>query len=171
MFDAFGPQKLHLFPVEPGDLRHSHTTLSVLLSVGRILNSPFRQKLLQLADLYSPKILHVKMLKEAWELYQISSGLYEKDNAIQIATVQRILGTKARQVLNTLPNIPREITQGTVEDILTVLETYCVPRKNATVICFLEEYNRMSIQEDHLFDIFVPDLRRRAEYCDFRAIL
>lgn len=115
---------------------------------------------LNLADVW-------KEWKEAWELYRISSGLHEKDNAIQIATIQSILGTKARRVLKTLPNIPGDITERTVEGILTALETYCVPRKNTTY----ERYDfRMTIQEDRSFDIFVTDLRRKAEYCDFGAI-
>ena len=115
---------------------------------------------LNLADVW-------KEWKEAWELYRISSGLHEKDDAIQIATIQSILGTKARQVLKTLPNIPGDITERTVEGILTALETYCVPRKNTTY----ERYVfRMTIQEDRSFDIFVTDLRRKAEYCDFGAI-
>ena len=115
---------------------------------------------LNLADVW-------KEWKEAWELYRISSGLHEKDDAIQIATVQSILGTKARRVIKTLPNIPGDITQRTVEGILTALETYCVPRKNTTY----ERYVfRMTIQEDRSLDIFVTDLRRRAEYCDFGAI-
>ena len=93
--------------------------------------------------------------------------MYEKDNAIQIATIQSILGTKARRVLKTLPNIPGDITERTVEGILTALETYCVPRKNTTY----ERYDfRMTIQEDRSFDIFVTDLRRKPEYCDFGAI-
>ena len=91
-----------------------------------------------------------KEWKEAWELYRISSGLHEKDDAIQIATIQSILGTKARRVLKTPPNIPRDITERTVEGILTALETYCVPRKNTTY----ERYVfRMTIQEDRSFDI------------------
>ena len=99
--------------------------------------------------------------------YRISSGLHEKDDAIQIATIQSILGTKARRVLKTLPNIPGDITERTVEGILTALETYCVPRKNTTY----ERYVfRMTIQEDRSFDIFVTDLRRKAEYRDFGAI-
>ncbi|XP_068674358.1 uncharacterized protein [Montipora foliosa] len=115
---------------------------------------------LNLADVW-------KEWKEAWELYRISSGLHEKDAAIQIATIQSILGTKARRVLKTLPNIPGDITQRTVGGIVTALETYCVPRKNTTY----ERYVfRMTIQEDRSFDIFVTDLRRRAEYCDFGAI-
>ena len=108
-----------------------------------------------------------KEWKEAWELYRISSGLREKDHAIQIATIQSIFGIKARRVLKTLPNIPVNITERTVEGILTALETYCVPRKNTTY----ERYVfRMTIQEDRSFDIFVTDLRRKAEYCDFGAI-
>ena len=106
-------------------------------------------------------------MKKAWELYRISSGLHEKDAAIQIATIQSILGTKASRFLKTLPNIPGDITQRTVGGILTALETYCVPRKNTTY----ERYVfKMTIQEDRSFDIFVIDLRRRAEYCDFGAI-
>ena len=105
--------------------------------------------------------------KEAWELYRISSGLHEKDAAIQLATIQSILGTKARRVLKTLPNIPGDITQRTVGGILTALETYCVPRKNTTYELYVF---RMTIQEDRSFDIFVTDPRRRAEYCDFGAI-
>jgi len=115
---------------------------------------------LNLADMW-------KEWKEVWELYRISSGLREKDDAIQIATIQSILGTKARRALKTLPNIPGDITERTVEGILTALETYCVPRKNTTY----ERYVfRMTIREDRSFDIFVTDLRRRAEYCDFGAI-
>ena len=104
-----------------------------------------------------------KELKEGWELCRISSGLHEKDAAIQIATIHRIFGTKARRV----PNIPGDITQRTVGGSLTALETYCVPRKNTTYEGY---FFRITIQEDRLFDIFVTDLRRRAEYCDFGAI-
>ena len=108
-----------------------------------------------------------KEWKEALELYRISSGLHEKDAAIQIATIQSILGTKVRRVLKTLPNIPGDITQRPVGGILTAMETYCVPRKSTTY----ERYVfRMTIQEDRSFNMFVTDLRRRAEYCDFGAI-
>ena len=44
---------------------------------------------LNLADVW-------KEWKEAWELYWISSGLNKKDDAMQIATIQSVLGTKAR---------------------------------------------------------------------------
>ncbi|PFX16114.1 Retrovirus-related Pol polyprotein from transposon 17.6 [Stylophora pistillata] len=115
---------------------------------------------LNLADMW-------KEWKEAWELYWILSGLYEKDDAIQIATIQSILETKARRVLKTLPNIPKDITQRTVGGILTALEMYCVPRKNTT---YKRYFFRMTTQEERSFDIFVTDLRRRAEYCDFGAI-
>ena len=91
----------------------------------------------------------------------------EKDDAIQIATIQSILETKARRVLKNLPNIPGNITERTVEGILTALETYCVPRKNTT---YQRYVFRMTIQEDRAFDTFVTDLRRRAEYCDFGVI-
>ena len=75
-----------------------------------------------------------KEWKEAGELYWIWSGLQEKNDAVQIAcaTIQSILGTKVRRVLKTLPNIPGDITEMTVEGILTALETYCAPRKNTT---------------------------------------
>ena len=80
---------------------------------------------------------------------------------------QSILRIKDRRVLKTLPNFPGDITERTVEGILTALETYCVPQKNTTYERYIF---RMAIQEDHLFDIFVTDLRRKAEYCDFGAI-
>ena len=102
-----------------------------------------------------------------WKLYRTSSGLHKKDDAIHIATIQSILGTKARRVLKSLPNIPGDITQRTVAGILTALKTYCVPRKNIT---YERYFFRMTIQEGRSFDIFVTDLRRRAEYCDFGAI-
>ncbi|PFX23103.1 Transposon Tf2-9 polyprotein [Stylophora pistillata] len=114
---------------------------------------------LNLADIW-------KEWKEAWELYRISSGLHEKVDAIQIATIQSILGTKARRVLKTLPNIPKDITQRTVGGILTAMETYCVPRKNTT---YKRYVFRMTTQKDRSLNIFVTDLRR-AEYCDFGAI-
>ena len=70
-------------------------------------------------------------------------------------------------MLKTLPNIPGKVTERTVEGILTALEMYCVPRKNRT---YKQYVFRMTIQEDRLFDTFVTDLRRRAEFCDFGAI-
>ena len=83
-----------------------------------------------------------------------------------VATIQRVLGTKARRVPKTLPNIPGDISQQTVAGILTALETYCVPQKNTTYELYVF---RMTIQEDRSFDIFVTNVRR-AEYCDFGAI-
>ena len=85
-----------------------------------------------------------KEWKEARELYLILSGLHEKEDAVQIATIQSILGTKARRVLKTLLNIPEDNKARTVAGILTTLETYCVPRKNTTY----ERYVfRMMMQE------------------------
>lgn len=70
-------------------------------------------------------------------------------------------------MLKTLPDIPGDITERTVQGILTALETYCVPRKYTTY----ERYVfRTTVQEDRSFDVFVTDLRRRAEYCDFGGI-
>ena len=67
-------------------------------------------------------------------------------------------------MLKTLSDILGGITERTVEGILIALEMYCVPRKNTTY----ERYvSRMTIQEDRLFNMFVTDLRRKAEYCDF----
>jgi len=71
-----------------------------------------------------------KEWKEAWELYPTSSGLHEKADAVQIANIQSILGTKARRILKKIPNVPADIKERTVAGILTALETYCVPQKN-----------------------------------------
>jgi len=86
---------------------------------------------------------------------------------VQIATIQSILGTKARRVLKTLPNVPTDIKERSVAGILTALETYCVPRKNTTY----ERYVfRITTQEDCTIDVIVTDLRQRAEHCDFGAL-
>ena len=108
-----------------------------------------------------------KEWKEAWELYRISSGLHEKADAVQIVTIQSILGTKARRVLKTLPNVPADILETTVAGILTAPEIYCAPQKTKTY----ERYVfRMTTQEDRTIDVFVTDLRQRAEHCDFGAL-
>ena len=67
-----------------------------------------------------------------WQL----RGTRKNDDVIQIATIQSTLGTKARRVLKTLPNIPGNIPKSTVKGILTALETYCVHRGRSP-----EEYN------------------------------
>ena len=93
-----------------------------------------------------------KEWSEAWDLYRISNGLQDQDDSLQIATIQGILGTKARRVLKTLPNVPADITERTVRGILTALETYCVPRKNT----IYERYVfRTTSQEDRAVDVFV----------------
>ena len=56
-------------------------------------------------------------------MYRILSGLQDKDDSVHIATIQSILGTKARRVLKTLPNVPADIEERTVTGILTALET------------------------------------------------
>ena len=107
-----------------------------------------------------------KEWSEAWE-YRISSGLQDKDDAVQVATIQSILGTKARRVMKTLPNVPADIKERTVTGILTALETYCVQRKNTIYELYVF---RTTSQEDRAVDVFVTDLRRRAEYCEFGAL-
>ena len=86
---------------------------------------------------------------------------------MQIATIQSILETKARRVLKTLPNVPADIAERTVTGILTALETYCVPRKNTIYEGYVF---RTTSQEDRAVDVFVTDLRRKAEYCEFGAL-
>ena len=84
--------------------------------------------------------------------------------SVQIAKFLSILGTKAKRFLKTLPNVPADITERTVTGILTALETYCIPRKNTIYErCVFQTTS----QEDHAVDVFVTDLRRRAEYCEF----
>ena len=65
---------------------------------------------LNLADVW-------KELKQALNLYWISSDLHEKEDVIRTATIQSILGTKARRVLKTLRDIPEDITTINVEGI------------------------------------------------------
>lgn len=50
---------------------------------------------------------------------------------------------------------------------LSALETYCVRRKSK----IYERYVfRTTSQEDLTVDVFVTDLRRRAEYCEFEEL-
>lgn len=108
-----------------------------------------------------------KEWREAWELYCISSGLSEKDVKVQSATIQSVLGTKARRVLKTLPDMVEIATDRTVAGILAALETYCIPRQNVTYERYLF---RMATQGDRPFDMYLTELRRKAEGCEFGLI-
>ena len=117
-------------------------------------------------DIESPNLADTwKEWKESWQLYKISSGLAEKKkDEITVATLQSVLGIRARRVLKTLPDIEVNATERSEDGIITALEGYCIPRKNVTY----ERYVfRMAVQEERPFDTYLTELRRQADLCEF----
>lgn len=105
------------------------------------------------------------VFQQKWKNYMVATGLDEKAEKTQVATLLTIIGSEALEIYNTFEW--NEDEEKTVESILKKIEKFCKPRKNITY----ERYVLMTMkQKEDNVDDFVKEIRIQANMCEYGAL-
>lgn len=105
--------------------------------------------------------------KQRFEVFSLASGLSEKDEKVQAATLLHVAGAEALEVYNTF-TWEAEGDDKKVSKILEKLEAYCIPCKNVTWQRHL--FNTRNQRSDETFDQYLIDLKTKAKSCEFQDL-
>jgi len=109
-----------------------------------------------------------KRFKRAWTNYSIATGLSEKAESVQVATLLTVIGEEAREVFSTFTDWDHEGDDAKIQPVLAKFEQYCQPRKNIPFERY--RFNRRTQEPGETYDQYRTELRKIAENCDFGAI-
>ena len=109
-----------------------------------------------------------KKFKRAWANYALATGLNEKDEAVQVATLLTVIGEEAREVFSTFTGWTAEGDEAKIEPVLAKFEKYCQPHKNIPFERY--KFNRRSQEPGETYDQYRTALRKLGESCDFQSI-
>ena len=109
-----------------------------------------------------------KRFKRAWTNYSLATGLSEKTEAVQVATLLTVIGEEARKVFSTFSDWDNEGDDAKIKPVLDKFEVYCQPRKNIPFERY--RFNRRSQEPGETYDQYRTALRKIAETCDFQSI-
>lgn len=141
-------------------------------------------------DERTPAELDCTNLVKEWPIWKGSFLMYlmatEKDKIGEpnkIATFLWLIGPKAMQIYHTLfPNdgttdgILGKVKKKTnneqesgrkLDDVLKAFDEYCIPRKNTTMETF--KFNTLIQKENQIFAEYETQLRKQAQYCEFKC--
>ena len=103
----------------------------------------------------------------AWTNYALATGLKEKDEPVQVATLINVIGEEAREVSSTFQWETEEDEQK-IEEVLKAFQRYCKPRKNVPFEQFL--FYKRQQEPGESYDQYRTALRKLAEGCEFDRI-
>ena len=109
-----------------------------------------------------------KKFKRAWANYALATGLNEKDEAVQVATLLTVIGEEAREVFSTFTGWTAEGVEAKIKPVLAKFEEYCQPHKNISFERY--KFNRRSQEPGETYDQYRTALRKLGESCDFQSI-
>ena len=96
--------------------------------------------------------------KRAWDSYALATGLTEKAEAVQMATLLTVNGEGAREVYSTFTGWAREGDSAKIGPVLEKFRQYCEPRKNVPFVSTADAKNP------------AKPTAITARNCDFRTI-
>ena len=102
--------------------------------------------------------------KQRFELFSLASGLSEKDEKVQAATLLHTAGAEALEVYNTFA-WENDEDKNKVEKIKEKFQAYCNPRRNVTWERHV--FNTRNQLAGESIDQYVTDLKIKAQTCEF----
>ena len=106
-----------------------------------------------------------KSFKDQWQNYEIVSSLAQKEANIQLATLKVVMGKDCYEILQRLPDSENKTT---VDETLTALEQYFIPKRNVTYERFV--FNNGCQDPHETVDEYVIKLRSLSSTCEFGAL-
>jgi len=108
-----------------------------------------------------------KRFKTAWTNYSITTGLNEKEEAMQVATLLTVIGEEAREVYTTFTwSTAGDKTK--IQKVLDKFQEYCQPFKNIPFERY--KFNRRAQEMGESYDQYRTCLRKLADECQFGTI-
>ena len=102
--------------------------------------------------------------KQRFHLYMTASGMADKPMYVRSCTLLHTIGEEALEIYNTF-DFDNEDDKKKLDVLLTKFTEYFEPQKNVTYE--RHKFNtRTQMQGEH-FDIFVTDLKKKAQTCEF----
>ena len=105
--------------------------------------------------------------KQRFELFSAASGLSDKDEKVQSATLLHVAGPDALEIYNTF-SWDTEGDENKVEKIKERFEGYCNPRKNITWERHV--FNTCDQDIGETIDQYVTKLKTKAKSCEFGTL-
>ncbi|XP_048577104.1 uncharacterized protein K02A2.6-like [Nematostella vectensis] len=102
----------------------------------------------------------------AWKNYSLATGLNEKVEAVQVATLLTVIGEEAREVYSTFTLTEGETDK--IEPVIKKFAEYCQPRKNVPFERF--RFNQRMQEPGESYEHYRTALRKLAESCEFDTI-
>ena len=109
-----------------------------------------------------------KKFKLAWTNYSLATGLSDKAEPVQVATLLTVIGEEAREVFSTFSGWEHDDDNEKIAPVLAKFEQYCQPRRNIPFERY--RFNRRSQESGETYDQYRTELRKIAENCDFQSI-
>ena len=109
-----------------------------------------------------------KRFKRAWDSYSLATGLSEKSEDVQVATLLTVIGEEAREVYATFAGWAEAGDHKKIEPVLGKFGQYCKPQKNIPFERY--RFNRRCQEAGESYEQYRTALRKLAENCDFGTI-
>ena len=109
-----------------------------------------------------------KRFKRAWDSYVLATGLNEKDEGVQVATLLTVIGEEAREVYSTFTGWAAPGDDKKIDPVLEKFGQYCEPQKNIPFERY--RFNRRCQEAGENYDQYRTALRKLAGNCDFGTI-
>lgn len=108
-----------------------------------------------------------KRFKRAWASYSLATGLNEKAQNVQVATLLTVIGEEAREVFATF-SWAAVGDENKIDTVLQKFEQYCQPRLNVPFERY--RFNRRMQEPGEPYDQYRTSLLKLAEGCSFGTI-
>ena len=99
--------------------------------------------------------------------YSVATGLNEKSEAVQVATLLTVIGEEAREVYATF-TWDTEGDEKKINAVLAKFQQYCQPRRNIPIERY--KFNRRAQEVGESYDQYRTALRKLADECQFGTI-
>lgn len=101
---------------------------------------------------------------QRFNIYMTATGSDTKTDKVKIAILLHALGEEALEVYNSL-SVEPEGEEETMQDIVTALEKYCLPRKN--IVFERHQFWAYPMLDTSNIDKYVTDLKQKSKDCEF----
>ena len=107
-----------------------------------------------------------KKFKQKFTLYNVASGMSEKQNKSQTSMLLHVIGDSALDLYNTF--VFAEGESMVLEKVLDKFEEYCMPKRNLTYERHRFFMRNQLVHES--IDQYATELRSRAQSCEFSSL-
>ena len=119
-----------------------------------------------------PLEIHDPQAAEKWKKFRLAwnlaTGLNDKTEPVQVATLLTVIGEESREVFSTFTEWDSDGDQAKIQPVLKKFEQYCEPHRNVPFERY--RFNRRIQEAGETYDQYRTALRKLAEGCDFQTI-